>query len=53
VLPLTYFTKLTRNVMIRHEHIWAQGSSIAVVAAWGAVGLVFALRGFRWQPREA
>jgi ABC-2 type transport system permease protein len=53
VLPLTYFTKLTRNVMIRHEHIWTQGSSIAVVLAWGAVGLAVALRTFSWQPRES
>jgi ABC-2 type transport system permease protein len=52
VLPLTYFTKLTRNVMLRHEHIWTQGSSIAVIAAWGAVGLAVAIRTFRWQPRE-
>ena len=28
VLPLTYFTKLTRNVIVRHEHIWSQGSSL-------------------------
>ena len=53
VLPLTYFTELTRNVMLRHEHLWAQGTAIAVVAAWGAVGLLFAIRTFRWQPREA
>jgi ABC-2 type transport system permease protein len=52
VLPLTYFTKLTRNVMVRHEAIWSQGSSIAVLAAWGVFGLIVALRGFRWQPRE-
>lgn len=53
VLPLTYFTKLTRNVMLRHEHLWSQGSSIAVIAAWGAVGLLVALFTFRWQPRES
>jgi ABC-2 type transport system permease protein len=52
VLPLTYFTKLMRNVMLRHEHLWTQGWSIAVVAVWGAAGLVAALIGFRWQPRE-
>ena len=52
VLPLTYFTKLTRNVMVRHEHIWSQGSSLAAVLLWGAIGLVAAIRGFRWQPRE-
>jgi ABC-2 type transport system permease protein len=52
-LPLTYFTKLTRNVMLRHEHLWTQGSSIAVVAAWGIAGLIAALLTFRWQPRES
>jgi len=52
VLPLTYFTKLTRNVMVRHEHIWSQGGALAVVLVWGAVGLAAAIRGFRWQPRE-
>jgi ABC-2 type transport system permease protein len=53
VLPLTYFTKLTRNVMVRHEHIWSQGGSLAAVGIWGAIGLVAAIRGFRWQPRDA
>ena len=53
VLPLTYFTKLTRDVMVRHHHIWAEKSSLAVVFAWGVIGLVAAIRGFRWQPREA
>jgi ABC-2 type transport system permease protein len=53
VLPLTYFTKLTRNVMLRHEHLWAQGSSIAVVAGWGLAGLLVAILSFRWQPRES
>jgi len=52
VLPLTYFTKLTRNIVVRHDHIWSQGGAIAVVVIWGAIGLVAALRGFRWQPRE-
>jgi ABC-2 type transport system permease protein len=52
VLPLTYFTKLTRNVMVLHHHIWSEVGSIAVVLAWGAIGLVAALRSFRWQPRE-
>jgi len=52
VLPLTYFTRLTRDVMVRHHHIWSETGSIAVVVAWGAVGLLAAIRGFRWQPRE-
>jgi ABC-2 type transport system permease protein len=53
VLPLTYFTKLTRDVMVRHHHLWSEAGSIAIVLAWGAIGLVAAIRGFRWQPRES
>jgi ABC-2 type transport system permease protein len=52
VLPLTYFTKLTRDVMVRGHHIWSDSGSIAVVLLWGVIGLVAAIRGFRWQPRE-
>ena len=52
LLPLTYFTKLVRNVVVRHDHIWSQGGSIAVVLIWGVIGLIAAIRGFRWQPRE-
>jgi ABC-2 type transport system permease protein len=53
VLPLTHYTKLTRDVMVRNHHLWADWGSILVVALWGVVGLVFAIRGFRWQPRSA
>jgi ABC-2 type transport system permease protein len=53
VLPLTYFTKLTRNIIVRHDHIWSQGGSLAAVLAWGVIGLIAAIRGFRWQPRDA
>jgi ABC-2 type transport system permease protein len=52
ILPLTHYTALTRNVMIRHHHLWSDETAIAVVVAWGAVGLVGAIRGFRWQPVE-
>jgi ABC-2 type transport system permease protein len=52
VLPLTYFTKLTRDVMVRGHHIWSETGSIAVLLLWGVIGLIAAIRGFRWQPRE-
>jgi ABC-2 type transport system permease protein len=52
VLPLTYFTELTRDVMVRHHHLWAEKGPLAVVLVWGAVGLIGAVRGFRWQPRD-
>jgi ABC-2 type transport system permease protein len=53
VLPLTHFTELTRDVMLRGQHVWSDGWAIAVVAAWGAIGLAGAVYGFRWQPVEA
>jgi ABC-2 type transport system permease protein len=52
VLPLTYFLRLTRNVMLHGDTIWSQGANIAVVAAWGALGVIVALRSFRWEPHE-
>jgi ABC-2 type transport system permease protein len=52
VLPLTYFTKLTRNVMVHGHHLWSETGALAVVAGWGLIGLVAAIRTFRWQPRE-
>ncbi|MGN6797884.1 MAG: ABC transporter permease, partial [Gaiellaceae bacterium] len=52
VLPLTYFTKLTRDVMMRDHHIWRDTGSLGVVVLWGVIGAVAAIRGFRWQPRE-
>ncbi len=53
LLPLTYFTKLTRDVMVLHHHIWSETEALFVVLLWGAIGLAAALRGFRWQPRES
>jgi ABC-2 type transport system permease protein len=53
VLPLTHYTKLTRDVMLRNDHFWHDGGAIAVVLVWGVIGVVGAIRGFRWQPREA
>ena len=52
VLPLTYYTKLTRDVMVRDHHVWSETGSIGAVLLWGVIGLVAAVRGFRWQPRE-
>jgi ABC-2 type transport system permease protein len=52
ILPLTHYTKLTRDVMVHGEHFWSDTTAVTVVLAWGALGLVGALRGFRWQPVE-
>lgn len=53
VLPLTYFTRLIRDVMVNHHHLWSDSGSLAVVLVWGIAGLLAAVRTFRWQPREA
>ena len=53
VLPLTYFIRLMRDVVLRDQTIWSSWESAVVVAAWGlAALLVIAVRGFRWTPRE-
>jgi ABC-2 type transport system permease protein len=52
VLPLTYFLRLVRNVMLHGNEIWTQGTNVAVVAAWGLAGVIVALRAFRWEPHE-
>ena len=52
VLPLTYFLRLVRNVMLHGHEIWSQGTNVAVIAAWGLLGVIVALRAFRWEPHE-
>jgi ABC-2 type transport system permease protein len=53
VLPLTYFIRMMRDIVLHQQQIWNEGTAVGVIAAWGAVGLFFALRRFRWEPREA
>jgi ABC-2 type transport system permease protein len=52
VLPLTYYIRLMRDVVLRDVSIWTDWKDVAVVAAWGVAGLLVALRRFRWEPRE-
>jgi ABC-2 type transport system permease protein len=52
LIEAAYFTKLTRDVMMRHHHIWSDAGSLGVVVLWGVIGAVAAMRVFRWQPRE-
>jgi ABC-2 type transport system permease protein len=52
VLPLTYFIRLMRDVVLRDHEIWDNWQAVAVVAAWGAAGLVITIRRFAWEPRE-
>jgi ABC-2 type transport system permease protein len=52
ILPLTYFIRMMRDIVLLHHTIWSSWESAAVVAGWGLAGLVLALRSFRWEPRE-
>jgi ABC-2 type transport system permease protein len=52
LLPLTYFLRLVRNVMLHGHDIGSQGTNVAVLLAWGAAGLIVAIRAFRWEPHE-
>jgi ABC-2 type transport system permease protein len=52
ILPLSHVIRLCRDVIIYDDRIWQQLDDVAVVAVWGVAGLVVALRGFRWEPRE-
>ena len=52
VLPLTYFIKLTRDVMLHGHQLWNNWGDVGVVAAWGVAGAIVALWRFRWEPSE-
>ncbi len=54
LLPLTYFIDLMRDIVLRHEQIWENWTDVAVVVAWGLVGLVVTvLRGSAGSRRKA
>jgi ABC-2 type transport system permease protein len=50
VLPLTYVIRLVRDVMLSGAQIWSRPGSVGAIAAWGVVGVVGAVLGFRWEP---
>ena len=52
VLPLTYFIRLTRDVMLHGHQFWDNWGDVAVVAAWGVFGAIVAIWRFRWEPTE-
>jgi ABC-2 type transport system permease protein len=51
VLPLKYFVKLVYAVYLHGHGFWTQPGALVVLAAWGAVGLVFTMLRFQWEPR--
>ena len=52
VLPLKYFIDIVDAVYLHGRGVWTQPQALAVLAAWGAAGLVFTIFKFQWEPRE-
>jgi len=52
VLPLTYLIDLMNDVYLRGESFSGHPKEIAIITAWGLVGLAIAWRRFGWEPRE-
>jgi ABC-type multidrug transport system permease subunit len=52
VLPLKYFIDIVNAVYLHHRALWTQPTALAVLAIWGATGVVVGTLKFRWEPRE-
>jgi ABC-2 type transport system permease protein len=52
VLPLTYLLRVVRATFIAGEGLAGSWGPLLAVALWGLLGLVIAIRMFRWEPRE-
>jgi len=52
VLPLTYLIDLMNDIYLRGDSFVDHPKEIAIVAAWGLVGVAIAWRRFGWEPRE-
>jgi ABC-2 type transport system permease protein len=50
-LPLRHFLDAVQGVYLDGDQPWDHAGSLAVVAAWGVVGLLLSVRYFGWQPR--
>ena len=52
VLPLTYLIDLVEDAYVLGQSPVDDLGAVAVVVAWGVVGLLVAVRRFSWEPRE-
>ena len=52
VLPLTYLINLMKDVYLRGDSFFGHPKDIAIVVAWGLLGVLVAWRRFGWEPRE-
>jgi len=49
ILPLTHLIDGLSAAMVTGESLSSQLGALGVLAAWGAFGLIFAIRGFSWD----
>jgi ABC-2 type transport system permease protein len=52
VLPLKYLLDAINGIYLHGGQIWDEPTAVAVLAGWGAFGVLVAVRKFRWVPRE-
>lgn len=52
VLPLKYLLDAVNGIYLHQRELWDEPTAVAVLAAWGALGILVAMRKFRWEPRE-
>jgi len=52
VLPLTYFLDVVNGVYLHGDSLFADPKALLITLAWGAAGVLVALRRFGWMPRE-
>jgi ABC-2 type transport system permease protein len=51
-LPLVHLIRLVEDIVVYDDQVWEHLEAVGVILAWGLVGVVIAVRGFRWEPRE-
>jgi ABC-2 type transport system permease protein len=52
VLPLKYLLDAVNGIYLHGKQLWDEPTAVAVLVAWGAFGILVAMRKFRWEPRE-
>ena len=52
VLTLKPLIDLINGIYLHGQQIWDRPRAVAVLAAWGILGMAVAIRKFRWEPRE-
>lgn len=52
ILPLTHLLRLIRSTFVEGAGLASEPAALVALLAWGLVGLFFAVRRFKWEPRE-